>query len=76
MNFKVLVTGKNRRIAKDVCEHLEKDRGYEIIKCNPSMDALFDLVPVEMPNVVIICLGDETYETVKVYDVLKKFKEP
>ena len=71
MNFKVLVTGKNRRIAKDVCEHLEKDRGYEIIKCNPSMDALFDLVPVEMPNVVIICLGDETYETVKVYDVLK-----
>lgn len=71
MKIKVMVTGKNRRIAVDISKHLEADRGYRVIKCDAGMDALFDTVPKEMPNVIIICLGDETKETVKVYDVLK-----
>ena len=71
MKIKVMVTGKNRRIAVDISKHLEADRGYRVIKCDAGMDALFDTVPKELPNVIIICLGDETKETVKVYDVLK-----
>lgn len=72
MNLKIMVTGKNKRIAIDVSHHLEADRGYKVVKCEASMDALFDKVPKEMPNVVIICLGDESRESVKVYDVLKE----
>ncbi|MBQ7563623.1 MAG: response regulator [Lachnospiraceae bacterium] len=72
MQLKILVTGRNKRIAMDVCEHLENDRKKCIIvKCAASKEALFKLVPAETPHVVIICLGDETWETVRVYDVLK-----
>ncbi|MCR4793197.1 MAG: response regulator [Lachnospiraceae bacterium] len=70
--FKVLVTGKNRKIATDICEHLENDRGYLTVKCSPSKTALFDALLAELPKVVIICLGDETDETVKAYNVLKE----
>lgn len=71
MLFKALVTGKNRKVAIDICEHLENDRGYMTVKCDPSKTALFDIVVAELPKVVIICLGDETKETVQAYDVLK-----
>lgn len=72
MRLKVLVTGKNRRIAKDVCEHLETDKGYVTVKCPPKKTALFDTVISEMPNIFIMCLGDETVETVNSYNVLKE----
>ena len=42
------------------------------MKCPPSKNVLFDLVPRELPHVIIICLGDETYETVTVFDILKE----
>ena len=44
MRLKILVTGKNRKVAGDICEHLENDRGYLTVKCNPSKAELFDLV--------------------------------
>ena len=72
MQLKVMITGRNRKIANDISEHLANDRGYNIIKCAPSKEALFDRVPVEMPHIIIICLGDETWETVSVFDVLKE----
>ena len=71
MKLKVLVTGKNRKVATDICEHLEADRGYSTIKCDPSKTALFDLTLAELPKVVIICLGDETSVTVQAYNVMK-----
>ena len=71
MRLKILVTGKNRKVAGDICEHLENDRGYLTVKCNPSKAALFDLVLAELPKVIIICLGDETKETIEAYDVLR-----
>ncbi len=73
MILKVMVTGKNRRIASDISEHLEKDRGYITVKCGAKKTALFDMVPKEMPHVIIICLGDENRETVKVFDILKEY---
>ena len=71
MQLKVLVTGKNRKVAKDVCEHLQADRGYVTVKCDPNKTALFDLMLGELPKVVIICLGDETSVTVQAYNVMK-----
>lgn len=71
MLLKALVTGKNRKVAIDICEHLENDRGYMTVKCAPSKTALFDIVISELPRIVIICLGDETKETVQAYNVLK-----
>ncbi len=70
--LKILVTGKNRRIANDICNHLAEDRDYSVIKCAAKQDALFQMVPTEMPRVIIICLGDEKKETIKVYDILKE----
>ncbi|MCR5409874.1 MAG: response regulator [Lachnospiraceae bacterium] len=72
MNLKIMITGKNKRISSDLCEHLESDRGSFIVKCPASKHALFDMVPREMPHVIIICLGDETYETVTVFDILRE----
>ncbi|MCR5403942.1 MAG: response regulator [Butyrivibrio sp.] len=70
--FKILVTGKNRRIAMDICNHLAVDRDYSVIKCAAKPDALLELVPVERPRVIIICLGDERKETVRAFDILKE----
>ncbi|MCR5356280.1 MAG: response regulator [Lachnospiraceae bacterium] len=72
MQLKVMVTGKNRKIASDISEHLTQDRGYSVVKCKASKEALFASVPAEMPHIIIICLGDETGETVSVFDVLKE----
>ena len=71
MQLKVLITGKNRKVAKDVCEHLQADRGYVTVKCDPNKTSLFDLMLGELPKVVIICLGDETSVTVQAYNVMK-----
>jgi CheY-like chemotaxis protein len=67
-----MVTGKNRKIASDISERLTEDRGYTVVKCAPGKEALFERVPAEMPHLIIICLGDETWETVSVFDVLKE----
>ena len=70
--LKILVTGKNRRIATDICNHLAEDRDYSVIKCAAKQDDIFRTVPNEMPKVIIICLGDEKKETIRVYDILKE----
>lgn len=71
MQLKVLVTGKNRKVANDLCDHLQADRGYVTVKCDPTKTALFDLMISELPKVVIICLGDETSVSIGAYNVMK-----
>ncbi len=75
MKLKIMMTGKNKRIALDVSGHLENDRGYTVTKCPAVREALFEMVLDIMPNVIIICLSDETKESVKVYDVLSECVE-
>lgn len=70
--MKIMVTGKNRRIAVDVCEHLQADRDYELIKCATSRKALLDVSLKELPDVILICASDESEDSVKVFDVLKE----
>lgn len=71
MQFKILVTGKNIKIASDISDHLEMDRGYATIRCSAIKTALFDVMISELPKVVIICLGDETASTVRAYNVMR-----
>lgn len=71
MVLKVLVTGRNRKIAGDICEHLQSDKGYTTVKCDPVRAKLYDIILAELPKVIIICLGDELKETVQAYNVLK-----
>ena len=70
--LRIMVTGKNRKIASDVSKHLESDRGYTPIKCPAAKTALLDMVLSEMPHLIIVCAGNETADTVKVYDILKE----
>ena len=69
MKMKVLVTGKNRKIAGDVCDHLEKDRGYFTINCPPEKADLEDIKKAGLPQVIIICMQNETEEAILNYDV-------
>ena len=68
--LKILVTGKNRRIAKDICDHLEKDRGYKPAKCKVDKTAIFDAVCSLLPDVVIIAMGKESAKEINQYDIL------
>lgn len=72
MELKVLLTGHNRRIAADISDHLKNERGCFAVSCSPTKSALFETVLSELPDVIIICLGDEKKETVKTFDVLSE----
>ncbi len=70
MELKVLITGKNRRIAANISEHLAADKGYGVVACEPRYDELFKAIPKEKPRIIIICLGDEARESVMIFDAL------
>ena len=72
MQLKVIVTGKNNKIGTDISARLADDRGYFVLRCPASKEALFTMVPAEMPNLIIICLGNETQESVSVFNVLRE----
>ena len=72
MKLRIMLTGHNKRIARDISEHLKNDRNCIAMNCPPTKSALFEMVPSELPNVIIICLNDETKESLKVFDVLKE----
>jgi CheY-like chemotaxis protein len=71
MELKILVTGRNEKVASDIEEHLMTDKGYTVVRCDPIKSDIFDTLLDEAPEVVIICLGDETSETIKPFDILK-----
>ena len=68
-NLKVFVTGKNKRIVKDVSEHCFDDRNYITIRCEPEKEFIFEVMHSEMPNAVIICMGNENEEDITMYDM-------
>ena len=71
MQMKILVTGKNRKVAMDVCEHLENDREYKTVRCDPNKKTLVDVMLTELPKVIVVCMGDETIDTISEFDVLR-----
>ena len=71
MELKIIVTGRNRRIAGDVCEHIEKDKGIPTRKCAATKTTLFDIAVKDTPHLVVVCMGEESNEEIRVYDALK-----
>ncbi len=72
MSLKIVVTGRNTRIANDIAEHLTSDRSYAVLRCQARKNSLLDMTLAELPQVVIICLREENGDTVRVYDVLSE----
>ncbi len=71
MSLRVLVTGNNKKLASDISSHLEKDRGYIAVRCPAIHSELYDITLAELPRVIVICLGNESVETIKTYNILK-----
>lgn len=74
MRFKVLITGKNRKIiADDISKRIEIETDSETIGCQPLKSELMYMVYNERPKVILILLKDETPTEVGVYDVLRDY---
>lgn len=73
MDFKILITGRMETIVNDVRNHLERDRGYDVMTCIPNKRDLFGAYLSALPQVVILCLRNETGQTVSVYDLLREY---
>ncbi|MBQ3843254.1 MAG: response regulator [Ruminiclostridium sp.] len=72
MTFKILLTGKNRKIiASDISKHIEDEIGCETLGCQPLKSELMNTVISERPRVIIILLNDESPGEVKLYDILR-----
>ena len=71
MRLRVLVTGNNKKLTADISAHLEKDRGYIAVRCPAVHSEIYDITLAELPRVVVICLGNESVETIKAYNILR-----
>lgn len=70
MNLKILITGRNQRVSDEISEYLEQDGKYELSKCWAGEAAFKKLFLLEKPSVIIICLGYESPDSVRIYDSL------
>ena len=61
MAFKILMTGRNRKIiAEDISKHIEDEIGCETLGCQPLKSELMHGVFTERPRVIIILLNGES----------------
>ena len=70
MSLKIMLTGKNSRVAESVSEHLEEEKGYAARRCAADKASLTHRMKMDEPQVVIICLGNENLEMAKDYDAI------
>lgn len=71
MKLKILITGKNRKIASnDLARHLEKELVCEAVECQPVKTQLFNTVYDLRPDIVLIFVKDEDQNDIKIYDVI------
>ena len=73
MNLKIMITGRNQRVSDEISEYLEQDGKYELAKCWAGETAFKKLFMLEQPSVIIICLGYESPDSVRVYDSLGEY---
>jgi CheY-like chemotaxis protein len=74
MSFRILITGKNRKIAStDISKQLEKKIRCTATECDASKSRLLDALFDEKPAVVLILVKDEDQNDVKVYDVISEY---
>ena len=75
MKLRILVTGKNKRIAVSISEHLEDDQGYEVATCEADERLLTKAYRENHPEIAILCLNSETQTSVMTFDVLADLAE-
>lgn len=68
--FRVMVTGRLGKITRDLCVHMESDRGYAPVQCPPKRSEMLKVCLATMPQVIIICLHNESPDSVKTFDIL------
>ena len=72
MEFKILITGRNRKIASsDISKLLEKELECTVIVCPPLKSKLADVMFYEKPSVALIFVKDEDQRDIKVYDIIR-----
>ena len=70
--FRVMVTGRMGEVTRDLCEHMENDRGYSAIECLPRKAELLKKSIAMMPQVILIYLRNEDAESVRTFDILEE----
>ncbi len=76
MKFKILITGKNRKIASsELSKQLEKELVCTAIECQPVKTQLFEAVYDQRPSVILIFVKDEDQKDIKIYDVIKEYEK-
>ena len=76
IKLKVMVTGRNQRVAANIADHLSNEKGYPVSRCDVGEDAMARKFLFALPQVVVICLSDETAESCGSYDVLLECENP
>ena len=71
--IKILITGRNVRIADKLYEYLNKKNKYELIQLGANRDNFTIRVPREMPHVIIACLGFESQRSIRAYNFLSSY---
>ena len=71
MNLKILATGRNQKVLENLCEHLQNERNYITVKCEPEKKTLFETILAEKPQVIFIILKDETRETIRSFNSIQ-----
>lgn len=72
MDLKILSTGSNREIVDNITDYLKNNIEYDITKCENDSASISSSLTSLRPNVVILCLGTEDQDSVKLYDVIAK----
>ena len=74
MKFKIMITGKNRKlVAADVSVHLEREISCKVVDCQPLKSELLKTALNVRPKVILIFIKDEDTKDIRVYDVLKDY---
>ncbi|MBQ3842478.1 MAG: hypothetical protein II820_07285 [Ruminiclostridium sp.] len=75
MILKVMITGNNRNIVSELMQKIEHDTSCSPFACPVVKGRLYHSAISERPRVVIICIGNETPEEIRMYDVFREYQK-
>jgi len=75
MDLKILAAGSNREIADNITDYLKNNIEYDITECEQAPGAIAKALSELSPNVLILCLGNETPESLKNYDEISSYEK-
>lgn len=75
MILKVMITGNNRNIVSDITNSVEHDTACSTFTCPVIKSRLYESAIAERPRVAIICMGNETPDEIRMYDIFNEYKK-